>query len=88
MLSEEQPTASFKMYRKSSWVRANKSGVFTEKVAFGAQVEKKKVLGQINDPFGGKSTKLVSLHSGTVIGLNNNPIVHKGDAVEHVAYNP
>jgi predicted deacylase len=68
----------------SSWVRAKASGIFLSAVAYGATVEKNEVIGQINDPFGGFKLKIKSPAAGIVIGLNNNPIVHQGDAVMHI----
>lgn len=87
MISEPQQPAQSKLYRKSSWVRANRSGLFRSDFDLGDVVTKKQKIGEISDPFGGKKSKLVSLYDGKIIGLNNNPIVHKGDAVLHIAYN-
>ena len=64
-----------------------KSGLFNSVLELGAVVSKTEVLGFINDPFGGRKSKVVSSHEGIIIGQNNNPIVHKGDAVIHIEYN-
>lgn len=80
-------TFESKIYNNSIWLRAKKSGLFNSVLELGAAVSKTEVLGFINDPFGGRKAKVVSSHEGIIIGQNNNPIVHKGDAVIHIAYN-
>ena len=73
-----------KTINNSSWIRAKTSGVFLTLVSYGAEVEKNQIIGHINDPFGGSKIKIKSPASGYVIGLNNNPIVHQGDALMHI----
>ena len=73
--------------RKSTWIRAKNAGLFLPEFKLGSNVEKKQILGYINDPFGDRKTKVVFSGSGVIIGQNNNPIVHKGDALIHIAYN-
>lgn len=68
----------------SSWVRAKSSGVFLTAVQCGVHVEKNQIIGHINDPFGGTKLKIKSPATGFIIGLNNNPIVHQGDALMHI----
>ncbi len=87
MISEAPEITGTKMYRKSGWVRAKNAGLFTPDFELGASIERKQVLGYISDPFGGKKTKVVFSESGVIVGQNNNPIVHKGDALIHIAYN-
>ncbi len=87
-MCDEAPLADHsRMYRKSIWLRAKKSGLFNPSLELGSMVSKKETLGFINDPFGGRKSKVVSSHDGIIIGQNNNPIVHKGDAIIHIAYN-
>ncbi|RNC85388.1 MAG: succinylglutamate desuccinylase/aspartoacylase family protein [Balneola sp.] len=76
-----------RMFRKSGWVRAKTAGLFSPEFELGTSIEKKRSLGFISDPFGGKKTKVVFSEPGIIIGQNNNPIVHKGDALIHIAYN-
>lgn len=87
MRSEAPMDTVPRMFRKSTWVRARNAGLFTPAFELGASVNKKDVLGYINDPFGGKKTKVVFSGDGAIIGQNNNPIVHKGDALIHIAHN-
>ncbi|MCR9132063.1 MAG: succinylglutamate desuccinylase/aspartoacylase family protein [bacterium] len=84
-LDQEKPTT--KMFKKSMWVRAKKSGLFNATASLGDTVLPKQELGYISEPFGGRKARMLSSQKGTIIGLNNNPIVHKGDAIIHLAYN-
>ncbi|MDX1585696.1 MAG: succinylglutamate desuccinylase/aspartoacylase family protein [Balneolaceae bacterium] len=74
-------------FNKSAWVRAKYAGLFSSKVELGEEVKKRQVLGHINDPYGKEWFKSISPHNGRIIGLNYSPVVHKGDAVIHLAYN-
>lgn len=87
MKSKVEDAVYSKMYRKSVWLRAKKSGLFSPNLNLGAVVTKKETLGFINDPFGGRKSKVVSSVDGIIIGQNNKPIVHKGDAIIHIAHN-
>jgi predicted deacylase len=68
----------------SSWIRARSSGIFQKLTACGEWVKKNQVVGYITDPFGDYRIKLRSSASGYVISINNNPILHQGDAVMHI----
>jgi hypothetical protein len=52
----------------------------------GEKVNKRQVLGHITDPYGKEWFKAICPHDGRVIGLNYAPVVHKGDALLHLAY--
>jgi uncharacterized protein len=84
---DEAPEPSFEseIFTKTSWVRAKYAGLFRPKVELGEPVMRRQVLGSITDPFGNESFKVVGKYDGKVIGINNNPVVHKGDAIFHVA---
>ncbi len=68
----------------SSWVRARASGLFQTLVVYGEAVTKNQLVGHITDPFGEFCIPLKSPATGYVIGLQNNPILHQGDAVMHI----
>jgi predicted deacylase len=72
------------MIKKSSWLRARVSGLFQTEVETGQRVSKNERVGVITDPFGEFKVTLKAPAQGYVIGLNNNPIVHQGDAVMHI----
>ncbi|MGB3467248.1 MAG: succinylglutamate desuccinylase/aspartoacylase family protein [Cyclobacteriaceae bacterium] len=69
---------------KSGWVRAKVSGIFQAHVISGIAVTKNQLLGHITDPFGDFKIPVKSNYNGYIIGLNNNPIVHAGDAIVNI----
>lgn len=71
--------------RSSTWVRASVGGIFRTHVRLGARVNEGELVGAIADPFGENDVDLASPVSGIVIGKFNLPLVHKGDALFHVA---
>ncbi len=85
-MTAEAPIAlnSNKLINSSSWVRSKKSGIFLTEVISGQYVKKNQLIGTINDPFGGFKNKIAATATGYVIGLNNNPLVHQGDALIHI----
>lgn len=76
-----------RIYPKSTWVRAKFAGLFRPRIELGEILNKRQLLGRITDPFGKESFNAVCPHDGCIIGLNNTPVVHKGDALVHLAYN-
>lgn len=76
-----------KSYTKSTWVRSKNAGLFQPKVKLGDILTKRSLLGYINDPYGEVHTKVLAPKDGQVIGLNYSPIIHKGDAIIHFAFN-
>lgn len=82
-----EPESETQIFESSSWVRARYAGLFKPKIELGEMVEKRQLLGWITDPFGQENFKIISNRTGKIIGLNNNPIVHKGDALMHLAIN-
>ena len=69
----------------TSWVRANKSGIVHSAIPLGTVVKKNQVMACIVDPIGDKEDTLLAPFEGIVIGSLNLPLVHKGDAVFHLA---
>lgn len=74
------------IYHKSGWLRARYAGLFTAEIETGTVVKKGQKLGRITDPFGYEVFRVIASRAGRVIGLNNSPVVHKGDALLHIAY--
>lgn len=70
----------------TSWVRAPASGILRVKVPLGGRVARNAKIGEIADPFGGEEVDIRSPVSGMVIGSLNMPLVHRGDAVIHIAH--
>ncbi len=72
--------------RNSGWVRATDSGFVRAFRQLGDKVEKGDVLASICDPFGDEVDRVVASKDGIVIGNQNLPLVHEGDAMFHIAY--
>jgi len=70
---------------KSTWVRARRSGLVRLQVALGQRVVAKQPLGVIADAFGDQQMAVRAPTNGVVIGFTNNPLVHQGNAVVHLA---
>lgn len=87
MVSEAPSPGITEIYKKTSWMRAKYAGLFQPRVELGDHVKKRQVLGHITDPFGQEWFKSISTHRGRVVGLNYAPVIHKGDALIHLAYN-
>lgn len=67
------------------WVRAPASGIVNSKVALGTRVREGQRLAIIGDPLGEAETHVVAPFDGIVIGRNNLPLSHEGDALFNVA---
>lgn len=82
-----EPKAESLECRKTSWLRAGRSGVLRLRTAMGNQVARGDVLGVIADPCGDEKTafKVRAKRSGMVIGYTLNPLVNQGDGVVHLA---
>jgi len=85
MIDEAPKSGKTEIFDKSSWVRATYAGIFHTRVHLGEDIRKNQLLGVITDPFGTESFRIKSRFTGKIIGLNHNPIVHKGDAIMHIA---
>jgi Predicted deacylase len=71
--------------RSSSWVRAERDGVFLSLVALGAWIKSGDLIGRISSPFGGDDVDIISPASGILVGRNNLPLVNEGEALYHIA---
>ena len=69
----------------SRWVRAPHSGVMRLMVRLGGRVKKGQLLGYIADPMGLNETPVIAPDEAIVIGANNLPLVHEGEALLHLA---
>jgi predicted deacylase len=50
----------------------------------GQTVRKGEGIGTITDPFGDFKEQIIAPDSGFIIGLNNIPVIHAGDALIHL----
>ncbi|NGP89055.1 succinylglutamate desuccinylase/aspartoacylase family protein [Fodinibius halophilus] len=87
-LKDEAPEAEHQteIFKKTTWVRAKYAGLFQPEIKLGDRVQKKQLLGYVTDPYGNERFKFICPYEGRVIGLNYAPVVHKGDALLHLAY--
>ncbi len=69
----------------TSWVRASASGIVTRKAELGARVAKGDRLASIGNPLGAGIMPVTAPFDGIVIGRNNLPLAHEGDALFNVA---
>lgn len=69
---------------ESQWVRADASGLFQSRKQSGQRVTEGEVIGKINNPYNSYTVKVTSPISGYIIGHNNIPMVHRGDALFHI----
>lgn len=85
--SRELKTAKHKtiFIEKSTWIRANFSGLFHGLITVGSYVKKGDVLAMISDPFGKIEHKLKAPNDGFIINVNDAPIVYQGDAIFHIS---
>lgn len=68
----------------STWIRAKHAGLFQPNVMCGQPVRKGEGVGTITDPFGDFKELIVSPETGYIIGLNNIPVIHAGDALMNI----
>ncbi|MEZ5491140.1 MAG: succinylglutamate desuccinylase/aspartoacylase family protein [Gammaproteobacteria bacterium] len=81
-----RPLATEPLVANSSrWVRAPQSGIMRTIVPLGAHVEKGQPIGWVADPFGEREEEIQAPVAGIVIGRNNLPLVHEGEALYHIA---
>jgi predicted deacylase len=71
--------------RRTSWLRASRSGIAQLEVTLGDHVTAGQQIGVIRDTFGDVTSRIRSRLSGLIIGQVENPLVNRGDALVHVA---
>lgn len=74
------------LIRKSSWIRASASGIFTWTRKSGEFVQEGESLGTIKDLFVVHEKIISSSRPGYIIGHTNTPVVSHGDALFHIGY--
>jgi hypothetical protein len=78
------PRYQNKIVTSSKWIRAKVAGLHYATARNGAKVSKKEVLGEVSDPFGEYNIKIISPEDMYVVGINNNPVINRGDALFHL----
>jgi predicted deacylase len=74
-----------KIALSARWIRAASSGILHSRVTLGTMVAEGEKIGEIVDPFGEDGIDVVAPVSGIIIARLNLPLVHKGDALFHIA---
>lgn len=72
--------------KDSAWMRATNSGFVINKKKLGDFVEKGQTLAFIKDPFGEIIDKVTAKVDGIIIGQQNIPLIHEGEAIFHIAF--
>lgn len=80
-----ESTARPRFSRKSAWVRAPHSGFCTVTVEPGGMVRPGQTIASIDDGIGKRITPVLARGEGMVIGVLRSAVVHRGDALVHVA---
>ena len=80
---ELSPTHTI-IINKDKWLRAEEAGMFRTDKKFGSFFEKGDVIGTINDPYNKSEKLIIAPDNGFIIGINNQPVVHVGDALLHI----
>ncbi|HJS01709.1 MAG TPA: succinylglutamate desuccinylase/aspartoacylase family protein [Flavobacterium sp.] len=70
---------------KSTWIRANSSGLLHNAISINTFVKKGTILATITDPFGKFERKVKAPNDGYIINVNHSPIVYQGDAIYHIS---
>lgn len=70
---------------KSAWVRAPIGGILRTRLKLGQHVAPGALIGSIGDPVGEVLEQVYAANGGIVIGRVTMPIVHRGDALFHIA---
>ncbi len=71
--------------RESHWLRAPGSGVLRAYVPLGGLVDKGQLMGVVAGPLGDDEKEILAPFRGFIVGRNNLPLVHEGEAVFHLA---
>ncbi len=79
------PSREPAVIRKTTWVRASRSGIATISVEPGDSVDEDQRIGTIGDAIGGRPTHVKASATGVVIARTLNPLVSQGDALVHIA---
>lgn len=68
----------------NTWVRAEASGLFSFERQSGQAVREGELIGRIRNPYDSYTVKVFSPMDGFIVGHNNIPLVHRGDALFHI----
>lgn len=69
----------------ASWVRAPQDGILRPRIRLGARVSPGQILGLVASPIGDVQAEVPAPGDGIVIGINNLPLVNRGEALFNIA---
>ncbi len=72
------------VYYRSTWVRANQSGILFSKVTLGKRVKEGEILGTVTDPITNGRSTIVSPYQGRILGMALDQVVLPGFAAYHI----
>lgn len=81
----EAARGSVPVSHAASWLRAPEGGILRSMHGTGGRVQAGETIGEISDPLGLRSEPVIALQDGMIIGRTNLPVVHRGDALFHIA---
>lgn len=81
----EPPSTTPRVSRGSSWVRARRTGFCEMLVRLGAEVVEGESVAVVFDALGRDRSLVKAKTAGVLIGHVTSPIVHRGDAIAHIA---
>ena len=82
---ETDPIQTHK-FTKTTWQRAESSGLFIWEKSSGIFIKQDEVLGSIHDPHNNYQIDVKALRDGYILGHNNATVVNQGDALFHLAW--
>jgi predicted deacylase len=84
----EPPVLPTVVLGPSSWARSPQSGLARLAVDLGDHVTERQPIGVVADAIGNSERTVRATRSGIVIGRNESPVVHRGDALVHIGAHP
>jgi len=84
MIKAELPQPHTIIIGKDKWLRASEAGMFRTHKKFGSFFEKDEIIGIISDPYNKNEISVIAPENGFIIGINNKPVVHVGEALLHI----
>jgi len=79
-----EPVPPTEILGESSWVRSPQSGLARLDVDLGDRVTEREPIGVVADAIGTSERVVRAGKTGVVIGRNESPVVHRGDALVHI----
>ena len=79
-----EPMAPSILLGASSWVRSPQSGLARLDVDLGDHVTLRDPIGVVADAIGNSERVIRASRTGTIVGRNESPVVHRGDALIHI----